>query len=75
MASNTSGDNYKYNFVSKPDHALNCLICLEVADDPWQHCECGRLLCKKCLLKYGKEKPCPNCRNAHPQYFPDNKSE
>ena len=25
-----------------------------------QHEECGRLLCKECLEKYGRDKPCPN---------------
>jgi formylmethanofuran dehydrogenase subunit E len=65
----------KYNFVSEPDSALLCAICLEVAEDPKQHEECGKLLCKECLEKYGRNKPCPNCRGKQPQYFQDNRSE
>ena len=44
---------YKYQFVSEPDNALKFLICLEVAEEPWQHAECGKLFCKKCLNKLG----------------------
>ena len=73
MATLTSSK--KYNFVSEPDDALVCAICLEVAEDPWQHGKCGRLLCKECLEKLGRNKPCPNCRMAQPQYFEDNRSK
>ena len=55
--------------------ALVCVICLEIAEDPWQHGKCGRLLCKECLEKLGRNKPCPNCRMEQPQYFEDNKSK
>ena len=71
MASNNVS---KYNFIAEPDSALECVICLDVAEDPRQHEECGRLLCKECLEKYGRDKPCPNCRMKQPQYFKDNKS-
>ena len=64
-----------YQYVSEPGSGLECVICLEVAENPWQHNECGRLLCEKCLDKHGKDKPCPNCRLAYPQYFKDNKSK
>ena len=70
MASSTSADSYKYQFVSEPDDEYKCLICLEVAEEPWQHGECGRLFCEKCLNKLGRNKPCPNCRGG-PQYFKD----
>ena len=70
----TSAAAYKYQFVSEPDDALKCLICLEVAEEPWQHGKCGRLFCKKCLDKHGKNKPCPNCRREGPQYLEDGKS-
>ena len=66
---------YECNFVSEPDDALKCLICLAVARDPWQHGECGRLFCKKCLDEHGKDKPCPNCRMEQPQYLKDTKSK
>ena len=71
MASNSVS---KYNFTAEPDSALQCVICLDVAEDPRQHEECGRLLCRECLKKYGKYKPCPNCRRKHPKYFRDNRS-
>ena len=29
----------KYNFVSEPEDELTCLICLEVAEEPWQYVE------------------------------------
>ena len=66
----------KFSFVSdsEPDDALKCLICLEVAKEPWQHDKCGRLFCKECLDKYGRAKPCPNCRTEQPQYFEDTRS-
>ena len=67
-------DLAKHNFVSEPEDDLVCLICLEVAEEPWQHGKCGRLLCKKCLEKLGNDKPCPNCREIRPQYFEDNRS-
>ena len=73
MASNVTDSKYK--FVSEPEDDLLCLICLEVAEEPWQHADCGRLLCKKCLDKLGKNKPCPNCRKEQPQYFNDSRSK
>ena len=65
----------KYKLVSEPEDELICLICLEVAEEPWQHGECGRLFCKTCLDKLGKDKPCPNCKKEQPQYFSDTRSE
>ena len=67
MASNNVS---KYNFIEEPDSALECVICLDVADDPRQHEECGRLLCKECLEKYGRDKSCPK---EQPQYLKDNR--
>ena len=73
MASNSSG--FECNFETKPDGALDCLICLAVARDPLQHEKCGRLFCEKCLNKHGKDKSCPNCRMEQPLYFEDNRSK
>ena len=73
MASGNKESKF-YCFVSKPGDALLCVVCQEVAEEPWQHGGCGRLLCKKCLEKLGKDKPCPNCKGKKPQYFEDNKS-
>ena len=75
MASNVSDSAIGYNFISDPDSALLCVICLEAAEEPWQHGKCGRLLCEECLEELGRDKPCPNCRMEQPQYFEDNKSE
>ena len=64
-----------YKFVSEPDDALKCLICHELARDPLQHEDCGKLFCKECLEEYyGRNRPCPNCRTSS-QYYKDNKSE
>ena len=71
MASNKES---RFNFIAEPDSALQCVICLDVAEDPRQHEKCGRLFCKECLEEYGRYKPCPNCRRERPQYFEDNKS-
>ena len=65
----------EYKFVSEPDDALKCLICLDVARDPLQHEECGKLFCKECLEKYGKDKPCANCKRANSHFYKDNRSE
>ena len=66
----------KYEYVHQPDDALKCLICLEdVAEDPWQHGQCGKLFCKKCLDLYGRHKPCPSCRAEGPHYLVDTKSK
>jgi hypothetical protein len=73
MASKTSDGESKYNFIEEPDGALRCVICLDVAEDPYQHVgdKCGRLLCKACLDKHG----CPSCRGKNPKYFEDHKSK
>ena len=62
-------------FVSEPADVLKCAICLELARDPHQHEECGKLFCKECIEKYGRDKPCPHCRTQGSQYFRDNKSK
>ena len=43
-----------YNFLEEPDSELKCVICLEVARDPHQHEECGKLVCMECLERYGR---------------------
>ena len=62
-----------YKFVSEPDDSLKCSICLEVAVDPKQEEECGKLFCSECIRKNGN-KPCPTCRTVSPKYFSDKKS-
>ena len=63
-----------YQLISELDDEVKCLICLEVAREPFQHEECGKLFCKECLETYGKKKPCPHCKTGS-QYYKDNKSE
>ena len=75
VASSIVNSDYKYKYISEPSDDLKCLICLEVAEEPWQHSKCGRLFCEACLDDYGKKKACPNCRMKSPQYFEDTKSK
>lgn len=76
MASSiTSSSSFTYQFVNEPGDGFKCLICLEVAKEPWQHSKCGRLFCKACLELYGKDKPCPLCMTKQTQYFEDTKSK
>ena len=65
----------KYVFLTEPDDALKCPICLEVAEEPRQHGKCGKLFCEDCLEKYGKRKPCPYCKRVGPLYFEDSRSK
>ena len=62
-----------YNFLSRPDDGLLCSICLELASQPKQCEDCGKLFCSVCIEKNGR-KPCPNCRIDNPKYFRDTKS-
>ena len=64
----------KYKLLSPAIDALQCPVCLDVASDPWQHNQCGKVFCRECVEKHGKKKPCPNCRGKQP-YFEDRKSE
>ena len=66
-----SQNSYEYKFIAELDDDLKCLICLGVARDPLQHVKCGKLFCKECLEKFGKDKPCPNCRVQHYDYYED----
>ena len=65
----------EFKFLSEPDDDLKCLICIEVARDPLQHEACGRLFCKECLERYGRQKPCPNCREQDSCYYVDSRSK
>ena len=65
-----------YNFITEPEEDLNCSICLKVARRyPWQHEECGKLFCRKCIEQYGIDKPCPSCEKEKPRYFEDKRSK
>ena len=73
MASKASAPKYK--LLTLPEDELVCVACLEVGVEPWEHFNCGRLLCKKCFDKLEKDKPCPSCENQEPQFFRDDRSE
>ena len=68
-------DDSKYKFIARPSEGLKCAICSKVAKSPQQHGHCGKLFCRECLDRYGRHKPCKNCKATNPQYFVDNKSE
>lgn len=63
-----------YKFISEPSDDLKCLICLELAVDPWQHDKCGKLLCGQCIERHERSKSCP-CRESKPNYFKDSRSK
>lgn len=69
------GHGSGFCFLTEPDDALKCLICLGIAKKPRQHSKCGKLFCKDCIERYGKEKACPHCKREQPQYFGDTRSK
>ena len=71
MCSNS--DTRSYNFISEPDDCLFCCVCLELASQPKQCDNCGKLFCTKCIEK-NRKKPCPNCGTKQRRYFRDIKS-
>ena len=75
MASPSISNITDYKFITEPDDDLKCLICLSLARNPLQHEECGKLFCKECLEKFGKDKPCPNCKDMKSSYYVDKKSK
>ena len=62
-------------FVLKPQISLQCMICSKVAKDPLQHESCGKLFCRLCLEKKGRDKPCHHCGKQGTQFYVDNKSK
>ena len=70
----SNGKTKSYNFISEPDACLLCSICLELASQPKQCEDCGKLFCSECIEKNGR-KPCPNCRTDDPKYFRDARSK
>ena len=68
-------NGYDCQFLSEPDDALKCLICLSVARDPRQHEECGKLFCSECIEKYGMYKPCPNCKKTGAHFYKDHRGK
>ena len=76
MSSRDNGNSLSTcSFITEQDDSLKCLICLEVAEDPWQHGKCGRLFCRECLDEYGMDRPCPACGGGRPCYHKGKRSE
>ena len=69
-----SSNRRSYSFISKPDANSFCAICLDIASQPKQCEDCGKLFCSECIENNGRE-PCPNCRTDDPKYFKDVKSK
>lgn len=67
----------KYKYVETPSPSLQCSLCKETAQEPWQHGngECAALFCLRCLELYGREKECYVCKGEQPLYFVDGKSK
>ena len=45
-----------HKFVQEPDQDLICQICHEVADDPQQESDCGKIFCSSCVWKMRETK-------------------
>jgi hypothetical protein len=71
MAFLSAGKLEDYSYVTEPDGDLKCVVCLGVAKDPLQHEECGKLICKQCMERHGKSKPCPHCRTQGSKFYQD----
>ena len=67
MASKTAAPSPEYKWVNTPPNELNCVICRDVAMDPYQHGSeegCGKIFCETCIMKHhNTSKKCPHCRN------------
>ena len=63
-----------YKFISEPDSNLKCAVCLELASQPKQCEDCGKLFCSECIEKNGR-KHCLSCWTHNPRYFDNTKSK
>lgn len=52
---------FDYDFIGERDDDLKCLICFEVARNPWQYGECGRLYTVKNAWKSVGKIMCVPC--------------
>lgn len=60
-------------FIDAPKELrTECPICLYILREPHQATCCGSIYCKLCIERVRKDcKPCPNCREANFDVFPD----
>lgn len=66
--SSTASKACGYKFVSEPSDGFKCPLCSKVFEEPVQHRGCGRLFCKKCIVK---DEPCPGCKQEKPRFHLD----
>lgn len=61
------------SFIDAPKELrTECPICLYILREPHQATCCGSIYCKLCIEHVRKDhKPCPNCREANFNVFPD----
>lgn len=64
----------KYSFLDPPNESLFCGLCFDIASQPKQCKNCGKLFCNECIEKNG-QKPCPNCRTREFGYSQDVRSK
>ena len=56
-------------FISA-ENFLNCVICLQLADEAVSCGQCANVMCDKCY-KGLKKQECPLCRKTHPEIKPN----
>ncbi len=61
------------SFTNSPKELrTDCPICLYILREPHQAACCGTVYCKLCIERVRSDlKPCPTCRNANFEVFPD----
>lgn len=64
-----------FEFVGNPADDLKCLICSKVATEPDRHESCGKIFCRDCLVRNGKDEPCPSCKQEKPVFSLDKESK
>ena len=69
-----AGYKYEYSFLREIPDSLNCILCLDVAKEAYQHEDCGKLFCKSCYRKINTSS-CPNCKGSEGEYLADKLSE
>ena len=71
----SSSTEPSHHYLTEPSDDMLCVICLEVAIEPMQHETCGKLLCKACHDKNGRNEKCPSCRSSDTKFYADLRSK
>ena len=56
--------------ITNEEDKFNCIVCFELALDPYTCMKCACLLCKECA-KPEHCKSCPKCRGSTDMIFPN----